>query len=197
MVLSDKTIREQIAAGRLVIDPLFPDCLQPASVDLHLDDRFRVFRVWRSPTQSGKGFLDVREPVPEGATELIQMAEDEPFIIQVGEFVLASTLETVAIPDDIVARVDGKSSLGRMGLLIHATAGYVDPGFRGKLTLELSNVGTVPIGVYYKMKICQISFIRMTTPVERPYGSAALGSKYQDQTEPTASRAYQEFRKDG
>jgi dCTP deaminase len=131
----------------------------------------------------------------EGFTELVEVAKDEPFIIQPGEFVLAATLETITLPDDIVARVDGKSSLGRLGLLIHATAGFVDPGWTGRLTLELSNVAKMPIAVRPGMRICQISFLRLSTPAERLYGSPELGSKYQGQTEPTASRAYQDFPK--
>jgi len=185
-VLSDRSICEELAAGRIRIDPLHDDCIQPASVDLHLDRTFRAFRVTRRP------YVDVREPM-EDLTELIVLEDDEPFIVQPGTFVLGSTQETVTLPDDVVARVDGKSSLGRLGLLVHATAGYVDPGWTGKLTLELSNQSQMPIALYYGMKIAQISFLRLTTPVERPYGSPQLGSKYQGQTGPTASRIYQDF----
>jgi len=188
VVLSDRSIREEIARGRLVIDPLDEGCIQPSSVDLRLDRLFRVFRVGVLP----RPYLDVSHPM-EGFTELVAVAEDEPFIIQPGEFILAGTLETLALPDDIVARVDGKSSLGRLGLLIHATAGFVDPGWTGKLTLELSNVAKMAIAVYPGMRICQISFLRLTTPAERLYGSPELGSKYQGQTGPTASRAYRDF----
>jgi len=190
VVLSDRTIREEISRGRLVIDPLGDGCIQPSSVDLRLAPLFRVFRVGILP----RPYLDVAQPM-EGFTELVEVAEDEPFIIQPGEFVLAATLETITLPDDIVARVDGKSSLGRLGLLIHATAGFVDPGWTGKLTLELSNVAKMPIAVRPGMRICQISFLRLSTPAERLYGSPGLGSKYQGQTEPTASRAYQDFPK--
>jgi len=190
VVLSDRTIREEISRGRLVIDPLGGGCIQPSSVDLRLAPLFRVFRVGILP----RPYLDVAQPM-EGFTELVEVAEDEPFIIQPGEFVLAATLETITLPDDIVARVDGKSSLGRLGLLIHATAGFVDPGWTGKLTLELSNVAKMPIAVRPGMRICQISFLRLSTPAERLYGSPGLGSKYQGQTEPTASRAYQDFPK--
>ncbi|MEX0799986.1 MAG: dCTP deaminase [Dehalococcoidia bacterium] len=185
-VLSDRTIKEQLAAGRLVIDPLDQADIQPSSVDLHLDRVFRVFRVTRRP------YVDVREPM-EDLTELISIEDDEPFIVQPGSFVLGSTLESITLPDDIVARVDGKSSLGRLGLLVHATAGFVDPGWMGKLTLELSNQSQMPIALYYRMKISQISFLRMSTPVDRPYGSAGLASKYQGQTGPTPSRIYQDF----
>jgi len=190
VVLSDRSIREEISQGRLVIDPLEDGYIQPSSVDLRLAPVFRVFRVGILP----RPYLDVGQPM-EGFTELVEVAGDEPFIIQPGEFVLAATLETITLPDDIVARVDGKSSLGRLGLLIHATAGFVDPGWTGKLTLELSNVAKMPIAVRPGMRICQISFLRLTTPAERLYGSPELGSKYQGQTGPTASRAYQDFPK--
>ncbi len=186
-VLSDRTIKEELAAGRLVVDPLDKNDIQPASVDLHLDRVFRIFRVTRRP------YVDVREPM-EDLTELVSIEDDEPFIIQPGSFVLGSTLESVTLPDDIVARVDGKSSLGRLGLLVHATAGYVDPGWMGKLTLELSNQSQMPIALYYGMKVSQISFLRLSTPVERPYGSEGLASKYQGQTGPTPSRIFQDFR---
>lgn len=188
-VLSDRTIKEELAAGRLVIDPLNEDDIQPSSVDLHLDRVFRIFRVTRRP------YVDVRQPM-EDLTELVSIEDDEPFIIQPGTFVLGSTLESVTLPNDIVARVDGRSSLGRLGLLVHATAGYVDPGWTGKLTLELSNQSQMPIALYYRMKVSQVSFLRMSTPVERPYGSEGLGSKYQGQTGPTPSRIFQDFRQD-
>jgi dCTP deaminase len=190
VVLSDRSIRDEISRGRLVIDPLGDGCIQPSSIDLCLAPLFRVFRVGILP----RPYLDVGQPM-EGFTELVEVAEDEPFIIQPGEFVLAATLETITLPDDIVARVDGKSSLGRLGLLIHATAGFIDPGWTGRLTLELSNVAKMPIAVRPGMRICQISFLRLSTPAERLYGSPGLGSKYQGQTEPTASRAYQDFPK--
>jgi len=189
-VLSDRTIKEELAAGRLVIEPLDEANIQPASIDLQLDRVFRIFRVTRRP------FVDVRLPM-EDLTELVTIEDDEPFIIQPGTFVLGSTLESVTLPDEIVARVDGRSSLGRLGLLVHATAGYVDPGWTGKLTLELSNQSQMPIGLYYGMKISQISFLRMSTPVDRPYGSESLASKYQGQTGPTPSRIFQDFRPDG
>jgi dCTP deaminase len=189
-VLSDRTIKEELAAGRLVIEPLDEANIQPASIDLQLDRVFRIFRVTRRP------FVDVRQPMDD-LTELVTIEDDEPFIIQQGTFVLGSTLESVTLPDDIVARVDGRSSLGRLGLLVHATAGYIDPGWTGKLTLELSNQSQMPIALYYGMKISQISFLRMSTPVERPYGSESLASKYQGQTGPTPSRIFQDFRPDG
>ena len=186
-VLSDRTIKEELAASRLVIEPLDEANIQPASIDLQLDRVFRIFRVTRRP------FVDVRQPMDD-LKALVTIENEEPFIIQPGTFVLGSTLEYVTLPDDIVARVDGRSSLGRLGLLVHATAGYVDPGWTGKLTLELSNQSQMPIALYYGMKISQISFLRMSTPVDRPYGSESLASKYQGQTGPTPSRIFQDFR---
>ena len=186
MVLSDRDIREQIEAGRIVIEPFEPTAVQPSSIDLHLDRRFRVFANSRHP------YIDVRVEQPD-LTELVEIDEDGPFILHPGEFVLASTVERVALPDDLVARLEGKSSLGRLGLLIHSTAGYVDPGWDGNLTLELSNVANLPIALYWGMKIGQISFQRMTSPVERPYGSEALGSKYRGQRDPTARLYYRAF----
>jgi dCTP deaminase len=162
--------------------------VQPASVDLRLSGSFRVFR------GTSKPFIDVREPVDD-LTELIQIAAEEPFVIQPGTFFLGSTLETIMLPDDIVGRVDGKSSLGRLGLLVHATAGYIDPGWTGTLTLELSNQSQMPIALYLGMRIAQISFQRLSTAVDRPYGSPELGSKYQGQTGPTPSRISEEFRR--
>jgi dCTP deaminase len=185
-VLSDRDIRAALQSGRVRIDPYDPTCLQPSSVDLHLDRDFRVFRNSRYP------FIDVRQPQPD-LTELEAIADDEPFILHPGEFVLGQTLEWVELPDDLVSRLEGKSSLGRLGLLIHSTAGYVDPGWKGNLTLELSNVANLPIALYFGMKIGQISFFKMSSPVERPYGSKELGSKYQGQSRPTASEYYRDF----
>jgi dCTP deaminase len=186
VVLSDKSIREELATGRLSIEPLDPHALQPASVDLRLDRVFRVFR------QTDRPHIDVREPCDD-LTEAVEIADDQPFLIRPGEFVLAGTLESITLPDDLVARLDGRSSLGRLGLLVHATAGYVDPGWSGRLTLELSNATRLPIAVYHGMKICQVSFLRLSTAAERPYGSPELGSKYQGQQGPTPSRAYEDF----
>ncbi|MDE2860393.1 MAG: dCTP deaminase [Chloroflexota bacterium] len=190
MVLSDRTIREELDGGRIIIDPLDPSCIQPASVDLHLDRRLLVFRNTRQP------YIDVRRDMPD-LTEVEEIPEEGPFILHPGEFVLGSTLESVTLPGDIVARLEGKSSLGRLGLLIHSTAGYVDPGWSGHLTLELSNVANLPITLYYAMKIGQISFLRLTSEAENLYGSPALGSKYQGQLEPTASRIHRDFTKSG
>ena len=186
MVLSDRDIRAEIEAGRIVIDPFVPEAVQPSSVDLHLDNRFRVFRNSRYP------FIDVREEQPE-LTELVEVAGDEPFILHPGEFVLGSTLERVSLPDDVVARLDGKSSLGRLGLLIHSTAGFVDPGWDGNLTLELSNVANLPITLYDGMRIGQISFQRMSSAVDVAYGDARLGSRYRGQRDPTASLYHRDF----
>jgi dCTP deaminase len=185
-VLSDRDIRAELESGRVVIRPYSAADLQPSSVDLHLDRSFRVFRNNRYP------YIDVRAPQPD-LTELLRIDDDEPFILHPGEFVLGQTLEWVELPDDLVSRLEGKSSLGRLGLLIHSTAGYVDPGWKGNLTLELSNVANLPIALYHQMKIGQISFFRMSSPVERPYGSPELGSKYQGQSEPTASAFHRDF----
>ncbi len=187
MVLSDHTIREELASGRIGIDPIADDCIQPSSVDLHVDQYFRLFR---NHTQR---VIDVRED-QEDLTELVDVGTDNPLVLHPGEFVLGSTVERVRLPDDLVARLEGKSSLGRLGLLIHSTAGFVDAGWDGHLTLELSNVANLPITVYPRMKIGQISFLRMSTPADRPYGSAGLGSKYQGQWGPTPSRYSDNFR---
>ena len=185
MVLSDHTIKTLLAEGKIIVEPLGEGCIQPASVDVHLDKHILVFRNSRRP------FIDVREDL----SDLTEMEEigDRPFMLHPGEFVLGSTLETIELPDDLVARLEGKSSLGRIGLLIHSTAGYVDPGWKGHLTLELSNVANLPITLYCGMKIGQLSFLQLSTPADSPYGSPGLGSKYQGQTVPTASRAYRDF----
>ena len=181
MVLSDRTIREQLASGRLVIDPFDPSLVQPSSVDVRVSSQFRVFHNNRQP------YIDVRRPL-EDLTDVVVMSGDEPFILHPGEFVLGSTLERVAIPDDLVARLEGKSSLGRLGLLIHSTAGYIDPGWDGQITLELSNVARLPVTIYPGMPIGQISFLTLTTPVDQPYRG-----KYQGQSGPTASEYHKNF----
>lgn len=186
MVLSDRTIREELAKGRLVIDPLDDGCIQPASVDLHLDKQILVFRNTNRP------YVDVRQPM-DGLTDMMEIGEDDPFILRPGEFLLISTLEDIGVPDDIVGRLEGKSSLARIGLLVHSTAGYVDPGWKGKLTMQMTNVARLPVTLYAGMRIAQISFLRLTTPADRPYGSSGLGSKYQGQQEPTASRYNENF----
>jgi dCTP deaminase len=186
VILSDRTIKEELAAGRILIEPLDPDCIQPSSVDLHIDRYFRVFR------NHTTGIIDVKKNL-EDLTELIEIKEDDVFILHPGEFVLGTTLERVRLPNDLVARLEGKSSLGRLGLLIHSTAGFVDAGWDGQLTLELSNVATLPITLYPNMKIGQISFIRMTTEADHPYGSGEAGSKYQGQVGPIPSKYYKNF----
>jgi|TARA_B100001105_G_scaffold35996_1_gene25385 dCTP deaminase len=186
MILSDRSLREEIAAGRIIIDPFDDSCVQPSSVDLHLDHRFLVFR------NHAMGHIDVRMDL-SALTEQVAVTGDEPFILHPGEFVLGSTSERVAVPDDLVARLEGKSSLGRLGLLIHSTAGYVDAGWDGQLTLEFSNVANLPITLYPGMKIGQISFMRMTSPADRPYGSDGLGSKYRGQDGPRPSRYWENF----
>ena len=186
MVLSDRTIREEIEKGRIVIDPFFPDDIQPASVDLHLSNKILVFR------NSGAPYIDLRAGVPD-LMEPVKVFDDEPFILHPGEFVLGGTVERLQVPDDIVAHIDGKSSLGRIGLMIHSTAGFVDPGWNGRLTLELANVSRLPITLYHGMRICQVSFQRLSTPADRPYGSEGLSSRYQGQDAPTASRAHLDF----
>lgn len=187
MVLSDKTLREEIDAGRIVIDPFEERLIQPSSIDLRVDHSYRVFNNSRYP------YIDVKDPM-EDLTELVKPSDDEPFILHPGEFVLGQTLERVTVPDDMVARLEGKSSLGRLGLLIHSTAGFVDAGFSGNLTLELSNVANLPITIYKGMPIGQLSFMRMDRAVDSAYGSDEKGSKYQGQAEPTASRYYLNFR---
>jgi dCTP deaminase len=184
MVLSDRSIKELMSAGRIVVEPCDPADIQPSSIDLHLGPRFQVFRNSRYP------YID---PAVEqlGLMDMVEATVGEPFVLHPGEFVLGATVECVMLPDDIVARLEGKSSLGRLGLLIHSTAGYVDPGWNGTLTLELSNVANLPIVLTPGMAIGQISFMRMTTPVDRPYGSPGLGSKYQGQIEPTPSKSHQ------
>jgi dCTP deaminase len=187
MVLSDRTIKEEIAKGRIVIEPLNPDCIQPASIDVHLDKKILVFKLQRRPA-----YIDIRRSM-DHLNELVELDEENAFFINPGELILASTFESVTLPDDIVGRLEGKSSLGRIGLLINSTAGYVDPGWQGHLTIEVSNVAKLPITLYYKMKIGQISFLRLTTTVDRLYGAAELGSKYKGQVEPTGTKFYEDI----
>ena len=186
MVLSDRTIRRLLEEGRIGIEPYEEELLQPSSVDVRVDRLFRVFRNSRYP------FIDVKQEMEE-LTELVEVEPDEAFILHPGEFVLGSTLERITLPDDLVARLEGKSSLGRLGLLIHSTAGFIDPGWDGHVTLELSNVANLPITLYYGMKIGQVSFVQMSEPAEHPYGTGELGSKYQGQMGPTPSRYCRNF----
>jgi dCTP deaminase len=185
VIFSDRSIREAIESGSIQIDPFEPTHVQPSSVDLRVGDGFRVF------VNHKYSEIDPRAP-QEDLTQLVEVGE-EAFMLHPGEFVLGSTLERVKLGEDVVARLEGKSSLGRLGLLIHSTAGFIDPGFEGHITLELSNVATLPIAIYPGMRIGQISFYQMTTPAEFPYGSPQLGSKYQGQTGPTASRSHRDF----
>jgi dCTP deaminase len=186
MLLSDRDIHDQIKNNRVVLDPFDAGMIQPSSVDVRLDRYFRVFENHRYP------HIDPAEEQPE-LTRLVEPAADEPFILHPGEFVLASTYEAVTLPDDIAARLEGKSSLGRLGLLTHSTAGFIDPGFTGHVTLELSNVATLPIKLWPGMKIGQLCFFQLSSPSEHPYGSAKHGSRYQNQRGPTASRSFQNF----
>ncbi|MGH3042396.1 MAG: dCTP deaminase [Gaiellaceae bacterium] len=186
MVLSDRTIRRLLAEGRIGIDPYAEELLQPSSVDVRVDRLFRVFRNSRYP------FIDVKQEMEE-LTELVEVDSEEAFILHPGEFVLGSTLERITLPDDLVARLEGKSSLGRLGLLILSTAGFIDPGWDGHVTLELSNVANLPITIYYGMKIGQLSFVQLSEPAEHPYGTGTLGSKYQGQAGPTPSRYWKNF----
>ena len=180
-VLSDQTIVALVNEGRITIDPWDEGLVQPASVDLRLGDSFRVFHNHRTSA------IDLRDP-PENLTEEVIVPEGESFVIHPGEFCLGRTLEWVELPDDIVARIEGKSSLGRLGLIVHATAGFCDPGWKGTLTLELNNLTRVPIKLYPGLEIAQLSFMTLDRPAARPYGSPELGSHYQGQRAATASR---------
>jgi dCTP deaminase len=186
VILSDRTIREQLTAGRIIIEPFDDACVQPSSVDVKLANLFRVFR------NHTAGIIDVKQDMT-GLTELVEIPEDGVFMLHPGEFVLGSTLERIAVPDDLVARIEGKSSLGRLGLLIHSTAGFIDAGFDGHVTLELANVASLPITLYPGMKIGQVSFMQMTSAADKPYGSGARGSKYHGQRGPTPSRYFENF----
>jgi dCTP deaminase len=186
VLLSDRDIKDELDSGRVGLDPYDPAMVQPSSVDVRLDRYFRLFDNHKYP------FIDPAEDQPD-LTHLVEVAPDEPFILHPGEFVLGSTYETVTLPDDVAARLEGKSSLGRLGLLTHSTAGFIDPGFSGHVTLELSNVATLPIKLWPGMKIGQLCFFRLTSPAENPYGSGAYGNRYQGQRGPTASRSFQSF----
>ncbi|CAN5548019.1 dCTP deaminase [soil metagenome] len=186
VILSDRSLREQLAAGRIVIDPLDESLIQPSSIDVRISNLFRVFR------NHTAGVIDVKQDLTR-LTELVEIEGDEPFMLHPGEFVLGSTFERLAVPDDLVGRIEGKSSLGRLGLLIHSTAGFIDAGFDGHITLELANVASLPITLYPGMNIGQVSFVQMTTAADAPYGSGASGSKYQGQRGPTPSRYFENF----
>jgi dCTP deaminase len=186
VLLSDGDIRKEIKSGRVSVDPYDPSMVQPSSIDVRIDRYFRVFENHRYP------HID---PMVEQAelTRLVEPDGEEPFILHPGEFALASTYEVVSLPDDVAARLEGKSSLGRLGLLTHSTAGFIDAGFTGHVTLELSNVATLPIKLWPGMKIGQLCFFRLSSPAETPYGSSATGSRYQGQRGPTPSRSFQNF----
>ena len=186
MLLSDRDLRAEIQAGRVVLDPYDASMIQPSSVDVRLDRYFRVFENHRYP------HIDPAEEQPD-LTRLVESGDDEAFILHPGEFVLASTYEVITLPDDIAGRLEGKSSLGRLGLLTHSTAGFIDPGFSGHVTLELSNVATLPIKLWPGMKIGQLCLFRLSSPAEHPYGSAVYGSRYQGQRGPTPSRSFANF----
>ncbi len=186
MLLSDRDIRTGIEAGRIGLDPWTPAMVQPSSVDVRLDRYFRIFENHRYP------HIDPAEDQPE-LTRVVEPEGEEPFILHPGEFVLGSTLEQVTLADDVAARLEGKSSLGRLGLLTHSTAGFIDPGFSGHVTLELSNVATLPIKLWPGMKIGQLCFFGLSSPAQHPYGSSGYGSRYQNQRGPTPSRSHLNF----
>ena len=186
MLLSDGDIRAELDSGRVGLDPFDPGMVQPSSVDVRLDRFFRVFENHRYP------HIDPSVEQPE-LTRLVEPDGDEPFILHPGEFALASTYEVVTLPDDVAGRLEGKSSLGRLGLLTHSTAGFIDPGFSGHVTLELSNVATLPIKLWPGMKIGQLCLFRLPSPAEHPYGSAKYGSRYQGQRGPTPSKSFLNF----
>ena len=186
VLLSDRDILAQLDAKRVQLDPFDPAMLQPSSVDVRLDRYFRVFENHKYP------HIDPSEEQPD-LTRLVEPEGHEPFILHPGEFVLGSTYELVTLPDDVAARLEGKSSLGRLGLLTHSTAGFIDPGFSGHVTLELSNVATLPIKLWPGMKIGQLCFFGLSSPAEHPYGSTKYGSRYQGQRGPTPSRSHQNF----
>ncbi len=186
MLLSDRDIRQEINNERIVLDPWDESMVQPSSVDVRLDRLFRLFDNHKYP------HIDPSIDQPD-LTRLVEVKPDEPFVLHPGEFVLGATYEVVTLPDDIAARLEGKSSLGRLGLLTHSTAGFIDPGFSGHVTLELSNVATLPITLWPGMKIGQLCFFRLSSPAEHPYGSERYGSRYQGQRGPTASRSFANF----
>ena len=186
MLLSDRDIKAELNAGRIGLEPLDPAMIQPSSIDVRLDRLFRLF------DNHKYAYIDPAEDQPE-LTHLIETKPDEPFILHPGEFVLGATYEQVTLPDNVAARLEGKSSLGRLGLLTHSTAGFIDPGFSGHVTLELSNVATLPIKLWPGMKIGQLCFFQLSSPAETPYGSSAYGSRYQGQRGPTASRSFRNF----
>jgi dCTP deaminase len=188
VLLSDGDIRKEVESGRLVLEPWDAELLQPSSIDVRLDRFFRVF--------NNSAYTHIDPGIQQDElTSLVEAEGDSPFVLHPGEFVLGSTLEVVTVPDDLAGRLEGKSSLGRLGLLTHSTAGFIDPGFSGHITLELSNVANLPITLWPGMKIGQLCLFRLSSPSEHPYGSAVYGSRYQGQRGPTPSRSYQNFRR--
>jgi dCTP deaminase len=186
VLLSDRDIKAEIAAGRVALEPYTEAMIQPSSIDVRLDRWFRVFENHKYP------YIDPSQEQPD-LTRMIEPEGDEPFVLHPGEFVLGSTFEVVSLPDDVAGRLEGKSSLGRLGLLTHSTAGFIDPGFSGHVTLELSNVANLPIVLYPGMKIGQLCLFRLSSPAEHPYGSEKYGSRYQGQRGPTPSRSFANF----
>lgn len=189
MLLSDRDLTAEIEAGRLGLDPYDASLVQPSSIDVRLDRYFRVFNNSR--------YTHIDPSIQQDdLTSLVEPDDEEPFVLHPGEFVLGSTFESVTLPDDLAGRLEGKSSLGRLGLLTHSTAGFIDPGFSGHITLELSNVANLPITLWPGMKIGQLCLFRLSSPATHPYGSAVYGSRYQGQRGPTPSRAHLNFRRD-
>ena len=188
MLLSDRDLRKELDEGRLELDPLDAAMIQPSSIDVRLDRFFRVF------DNSKYTHIDPSQQQDE-LTSPVEVRDDDPFVLHPGEFVLGSTYESVRLPEDLAGRLEGKSSLGRLGLLTHSTAGFIDPGFTGHITLELSNVANLPITLWPGMKIGQLCLFRLSSPAEHPYGSQAAGSRYQGQRGPTPSRAYLNFKR--
>jgi dCTP deaminase len=188
MILSDRDIKKHLESGKIRIDPLFPESIQPASVDVHLGADFLIFK------NSGNAFIDPKEPIDKMMEE-VTIDENRQFILHPGEFALGMTYETVSVPDDMVLQLNGKSSLGRIGIVVHATAGYVDPGNTLKITLELHNLANLPVKLYYKMPIAQVAFVTLSSPAEKPYGQEGLNSKYFGATKPQASQYFKNFLK--
>ena len=191
-ILSDKTLREYLKEGKLTIDPLLDEKqIQPSSIDMRLGDEFKVFKVIRKPYIDPKDEEEIASYM-----ESITVPKGESFIIHPNEFALATTLEYVKVPDDLVARVEGRSSMGRLGVTMHVTAGFIDPGFEGKITLEISNIGAMPVALYPGQRVCQIVFETMTTPSELPYGHPERNSKYMGQTKPESCRIKSDYELD-
>jgi len=188
VILSDRDIKSEIENKNIILEPFNPECVQPSSIDVHLDNKFLIF------ISTHHSLIDVKKDM-EGLTQEVVIDDDKPLILHPSEFILGSTIEHLTLPRNLAARIEGKSSLGRLGLLIHSTAGYIDPGWSGNLTLELSNVSKLPITLYPSMKIAQISFVKMSSDVENPYGSDKLGSRYHGDTEPMPSRFHLDYSK--